>query len=94
LIPTTKILLLLKLYEISEGCIIFNKLKSTIRLSLLPLAKGIPFSPNMLTVTGLVVSIITAMIFARGYVVLGGVFILLSGIFDVLDGAVAELLTE
>lgn len=90
LIPTTKILLLLKLYEISEGCIIFNKLKSTIRISLLPLAKGIPFSPNMLTITGLVVSIITAMIFARGYVVLGGVFILLSGIFDVLDGAVAR----
>jgi archaetidylinositol phosphate synthase len=56
----------------------------------LPLAKGIPVSPNMLTVIGLAVSIVTAMIFARGYVVLGGVFILISGIFDVLDGAVAR----
>lgn len=79
-----------ELSDISEGCIIFNKLKSTIRTSILPLAKGIPLSPNMLTVIGLVVSIVTAMIFARGYVVLGGVFILVSGIFDVLDGAVAR----
>ena len=89
-IPTTKIILLSKLYKISEGCIILNKLKNTIRISILPLAKGIPVSPNMLTIIGLAVSIVTAMIFARGYVVLGGVFILLSGIFDVLDGAVAR----
>ncbi|WP_370573838.1 CDP-alcohol phosphatidyltransferase family protein [Methanomethylovorans sp.] len=59
-------------------------------MSILPLAKGIPVSPNMLTVIGLAVSIVTAMIFARGYVVLGGVFILVSGVFDVLDGAVAR----
>jgi archaetidylinositol phosphate synthase len=59
-------------------------------MSISPLAKGIPLSPNTLTVIGLAVSIVTAMIFARGYVVLGGVFILVSGIFDVLDGAVAR----
>ncbi len=56
----------------------------------MPLAKEIPVSPNTLTVVGLAVSIVTAMIFARGYVVLGGMFILVSGIFDVLDGAVAR----
>lgn len=57
---------------------------------ILPLAKGIPVSPNTLTIIGLVVSVVAALIFARGYLVLGGVFILISGLFDVLDGAVAR----
>lgn len=79
-----------KRLRINEECIIFSKLKDNIRNSLLPLAKRIPISPNLLTIIGLAVSIVTAMIFARGYVVLGGVFILISGIFDILDGAVAR----
>ncbi len=86
----TKIIYCQNHYRISEGCIIFSKFKNTVRKSLLPLVKGITISPNTLTVIGLAVSIITAMIFARGYVVLGGVLILVSGIFDVLDGAVAR----
>ncbi|MBP2029762.1 archaetidylinositol phosphate synthase [Methanohalophilus levihalophilus] len=47
-------------------------------------------SPNTLTVLGLVVSAIAAFMFARGSMILGGVLLLLSGIFDVFDGAVAR----
>ncbi|MBC7085960.1 MAG: CDP-alcohol phosphatidyltransferase family protein [Methanomethylovorans sp.] len=68
----------------------FHRLKSTIRTSIIPLAKLIPLSPNTLTVIGLLISILTAIIFAQGYVEVGGIFLLLSGVFDMLDGAVAR----
>lgn len=54
------------------------------------MAKLIPLSPNTLTVIGLLISILTAIIFAQGYVEVGGIFLLLSGVFDMLDGAVAR----
>lgn len=56
----------------------------------MPLAKNIPISPNVLTVIGLLISVIAAIEFAIGDLVMGAVFIMLSGIFDVLDGAVAR----
>ncbi|MCG7851423.1 MAG: CDP-alcohol phosphatidyltransferase family protein [Methanosarcinaceae archaeon] len=55
-----------------------------------PVAKAIPLSPNTLTLMGLVISIVAAVVFAHGIVVLGGALILLSGLFDIFDGAVAR----
>ena len=55
-----------------------------------PVAKAIPLSPNTLTLIGLVVSILAAVVFAHGIIVLGGALILLSGLFDIFDGAVAR----
>lgn len=68
----------------------FSELKSKVRASLLPLAKNIPLSPNSLTLIGLLVSIYAAIQFARGFLVFGALMILLSGLFDVFDGAVAR----
>lgn len=56
----------------------------------IPFAKMIPLSPNTLTLIGLLVSIAAAVMFARGDIFIGGLLILLSGIFDILDGAVAR----
>ena len=56
----------------------------------LPFAKMIPLSPNTLTLIGLLVSIASAVVFARGDIFAGGLLILLSGLFDILDGAVAR----
>nr|WP_300607555.1 CDP-alcohol phosphatidyltransferase family protein [Methanohalophilus sp.] len=67
-----------------------GNLKDTVRVGILPVASRIPLSPNVITVLGLVVSAIAALMFARGELVLGGILLLLSGIFDVLDGAVAR----
>lgn len=39
---------------------------------------------------GLVVSLLAALMFAWGEIVFGGLLIMLSGIFDILDGAVAR----
>ena len=67
-----------------------NQLKTTIRTATIPIAKAIPLSPNALTLIGLVISIISAAAFARGELITGGALILLSGVFDILDGAVAR----
>jgi len=61
-----------------------------VRVKVLPVAVRIPLSPNALTVLGLVVSAIAALMFARGELIMGGILLLLSGIFDVFDGAVAR----
>lgn len=68
----------------------FSELKSKIRASILPLAKRIPLSPNSLTMIGLLVSVYAAIQFARGFLVSGALLILLSGLFDAFDGAVAR----
>ena len=65
-------------------------LKDNIRGWFLPLARNIPLSPNALTIIGLLVSVIAAFQFARGFLILGALTILLSGIFDIFDGAVAR----
>jgi phosphatidylglycerophosphate synthase len=47
-------------------------------------------TPNTLTLTGLLVSLAAAGVIAKGYLFLGGVLLLLSGAFDLLDGPLAR----
>jgi CDP-diacylglycerol--glycerol-3-phosphate 3-phosphatidyltransferase len=57
-------------------------------------AKGaiaLRLTPNIVTVLGLVPALLGGVAFARGQVRLGGVFLLVSGIMDMLDGAVARV---
>ena len=49
------------------------------------------FTPNRLTLIGLVLILITAVVLGLGYTTWGGVLFLLSGIFDALDGTLARL---
>ncbi len=67
-----------------------NQLKTTIRTATTPIAKAIPLSPNALTLIGLIISVVSAAAFARGELIMGGVLILVSGVFDIFDGAVAR----
>jgi len=48
-------------------------------------------TPNALTLMSLVLNIIAAYIIATSHFYLGGVLILVSGLFDLLDGALARL---
>ncbi len=68
----------------------FNELKDTIRSSIVPFVKWIPLSPDHLTIIGLVISFWAAVVFSSGDLLKGGILILLSGLFDMLDGAVAR----
>lgn len=53
------------------------------------IAKRIPFSPNILTIIGFLITVIAALMIPQN-IILGGILILIGGIFDVLDGIVAR----
>lgn len=50
-----------------------------------------PITPNMLTLFGLVLNIVVATLLATGHLVAGGVMIIVAGLFDMLDGALAKI---
>jgi len=54
-----------------------------------PLAEKIPFSPNSLTIIGFLITIIAALVIPHN-IKLGGILILIGGMFDMLDGIVAR----
>jgi CDP-diacylglycerol---glycerol-3-phosphate 3-phosphatidyltransferase len=47
-------------------------------------------TPNALTLINLALNIIAAYVIAAGYFLLGGVLVLVAGLFDLLDGALAR----
>ena len=49
-----------------------------------------PLNPNLLTVIGAIGSVAAGAVFAAGWFVAGGVLILVSGFFDLVDGVVAR----
>ncbi|RBQ23391.1 Archaetidylinositol phosphate synthase [Candidatus Methanobinarius endosymbioticus] len=55
-----------------------------------PIAKRMNINPNILTLISPLIALIPAIFFARGDLLMGAIFILLSGIFDVFDGAIAR----
>ena len=64
--------------------------RRTVERLVTPLARtGI--DPNALTVAGLVVSAVTAVCIAFGWTLAGGLLVLVTGGFDMLDGAVARV---
>jgi phosphatidylglycerophosphate synthase len=51
--------------------------------------KYIPFSPNTLSVTGFLITVLAAFVIPQN-IKLGGILILIGGMFDMLDGVVAR----
>ncbi len=71
-----------------------NKLKlylnKLLYSSIIPLlAKG-KISPNTLTIIGFIFSLITMILISQGYLLISGILIIFSSIFDLLDGALAR----
>lgn len=68
-----------------------QEIKKYITSALRPLAKRITgVNPNTLTLSGLLLSIVSAIFFATHELFLAGVFLLASGFLDALDGLVAR----
>lgn len=59
--------------------------------SLAPALRAMGFSPNTLTFMGLVVTMIAAVCVGKGWLIAGGIILLLGAVFDILDGAVARV---
>jgi CDP-diacylglycerol--glycerol-3-phosphate 3-phosphatidyltransferase len=55
-----------------------------------PLA-GVGLTPNALTILGLLLNVITAVIIGLGFLRIGGALVLFAGLFDLLDGAMARV---
>lgn len=67
-----------------------DRLRPHLKIFLDPIARRIRLNPNILTIIGLLVSFFSAYLFSQKYLLLGGIFIALSGFIDMLDGAVAR----
>ncbi|GAB4306143.1 MAG: archaetidylinositol phosphate synthase [Methanobacteriaceae archaeon] len=67
-----------------------NQLRPYLRSFLDPIAQKIPLNPNIITIIGLIISLIAAYMFAIQDLVWGAILIILSGFMDVIDGAVAR----
>ncbi len=65
-------------------------LRPTLTKFLNPIARRININPNIITLISPIMSLFSAYFFARNHILLGGLFILISGFLDVLDGAVAR----
>ncbi|HUI30979.1 MAG TPA: CDP-alcohol phosphatidyltransferase family protein [Candidatus Acidoferrales bacterium] len=69
------------------------RVESSFKQLLEPLAKWLGdknTNPNWLTTLGFILSIFAAFEIANGRLVTGGVLVLLDGLFDIIDGAVAR----
>ena len=67
--------------------------ESSFKRLLEPLAKwlgGRNTNPNWLTTLGFILSVLSAYEIAHGLLVVGGMLVLISGLFDTIDGAVAR----
>lgn len=52
---------------------------------------GSGITPNMLTITGLLLNVLTALVLAGGYLFASGMLLLFAGVFDMADGALARV---
>ena len=66
-----------------------KKLGRRLERPLLRLALLVPFTPNTVTLSGFVLTIVSCIVLSFNLEI-GGILILLSGFFDMLDGAVAR----
>ena len=64
--------------------------RHVVTLLIQPLAR-LGISPNLLTSIGLLVSVMAALVIAQGYLFIGGLLVMLAGIFDMFDGAMARI---
>jgi CDP-diacylglycerol--glycerol-3-phosphate 3-phosphatidyltransferase len=67
-----------------------QRVRQLVSLIIQPLAR-LGITPNTLTVLGLLLSALTALVIAQGFLLVGGLVVLFAGIFDMFDGAMARV---
>ena len=67
-----------------------QRARHLVTLLIKPLAR-LGVTPNTLTVIGLLLGILAAVVIAQGLLVAGGLLVLFAGIFDMFDGAMARV---
>ncbi|MCK9152198.1 archaetidylinositol phosphate synthase [Methanobacterium alcaliphilum] len=67
-----------------------NRFRPGLKRFIDPVASKIKINPNYLTILGLLIALSSAYMFAKGSLLWGGILIVLSGLLDIIDGAVAR----
>jgi len=76
---------------------VLNNLRETLRPALEKVGKGFAatgLSPNFWTVVGLIIALASAVVYGMGMefgLIIGGILLLVSGFFDMVDGQVARV---
>ena len=65
-------------------------INNILNISIIPLLIKLKLTPNKITVVGLLSSIITMILIAEGYLLISGVMIIISSLFDLIDGSLAR----
>ena len=79
------------------GYFVLNNLRDTLKPALEKMGKGFAatgLSPNFWTVVGLIVALSSAVVYGMGIefgLIIGGILLLVSGFFDMVDGQVARV---
>ena len=86
---------LVQLYEVWYNRDMFSRriqqrVRRLVSVMIRPLARS-GVTPNTLTVLGLLLSIVTAVVVAQGFLLAAGLLVLFAGIFDMFDGAMARV---
>jgi CDP-diacylglycerol--glycerol-3-phosphate 3-phosphatidyltransferase len=69
----------------------FRRTISTrITTPLVPFLNKLGLTPDIVTWTGLVITVAAATVVAMGHLIAGGILLLVAGLFDILDGALAR----
>lgn len=67
-----------------------RKLGSKITGPIVPLLARVGLTPNMITLLGLLIIIVAAVMVGMRYLLIGGILVLVAGLCDILDGALAR----
>ena len=67
-----------------------ERLRPFLKKILDPIAKQTSINPNIITISSPLLAVVSAVFFGTGNLLGGALFILISGLFDVLDGAIAR----
>ena len=67
-----------------------EKLRPYLKEILNPLVKQININPNIITLISPIIAILSVIAIVYGNLLIGGILILLSGFFDIIDGSVAR----
>jgi CDP-diacylglycerol--glycerol-3-phosphate 3-phosphatidyltransferase len=64
--------------------------KSWLTEPFMPILSKTGISPNAITGIGLVITLVASVVTVWGYLLIGGILVLVAGFFDILDGALAR----
>ena len=71
-----------------------KKVQNTITKPLVPLISKLHLTPDAMTISGVVLNLIAAVVIGFGHLLIGGIIFLLAGLFDMLDGALARYMKK